>query len=243
MSLGPQLREWFACIRGNISAAGGPAPLPPPAPAPPKPPHPDCNTCWDDEAHGADVKITDQGLQARWPIAHASPPGIPNPTGCNEGVRTRLPIQPASGLATTFLAAQALKDAPFYGAIGFCTAATNLSTIGHYKTLATNMSWMYHSTGKLIGGNLSIPVTPWGQVAPANPPVGVSHANVSATFTTNTTIGEGVAGYSAEFFLNGVFVGSLRVQFPVANGDEAGIELYGCATSCANATIIALAQC
>ena len=48
VSLGPELREWFGWIHGNISAAGGPPPLPPPAPPPPKPPQPDCSLRWDD---------------------------------------------------------------------------------------------------------------------------------------------------------------------------------------------------
>ena len=204
------------------------------------------------------MNITAGGMEARWAIAHAAPPGVPQPAGCNEGVRTKTPIIPglngsaasssssaaaAAGLSTVLLAGRALKDAPFWASVGFCTGAPSFSTIGHYKLLPANESWMYLSTGKLVGGNLSVDVTPWGQPVPSGPSVEVPRANVSASLTRKASGGADVASYSADFFLNGELVGSLSVQLPAGAGDAAAAALYGCAVSCANATVLGMAEC
>ena len=105
--------------------------------------------------------------------------------------------------------------------VGFCTDAPVFSKIGHYKVLPANESWMYLSTGKLVGGNLSIDVTPWGQPMPSGPSVEVPRANLSASLTRRASGEADVASYSADFFLNGELVGSLSVQLPAGAGDAA----------------------
>ena len=246
VSLGPQLRQWFAMIHGNISAVG-PRPLPPPVPPPPKPPLPAGNVHWDPAAHGQDLTVSASGVKATWPQAQCCPPGLPEPAGCNEAVRTSAPLlmraaasqqqlqqqqQQQAALTVQLQAGRALTDHPFKASVGVCTGASqNFSNVGHFHSLLSNESWVYSATGTLVNATATVAVTPWSQPAKGVGSNGdVPSANISVQLVAATPA-EGSEA-KADFFLNGVFVGSLAVP--------SGVPLFGCAASCANGTALAM---
>eukprot|EP01043_Picozoa_sp_COSAG02_P034973 COSAG02_NODE_2476_length_8733_cov_9.786542_5_plen_669_part_00 len=160
--------------------------------------------------------------------------------GCNEAVRTTASLVPVAalqrqqGVALTvqLQVGRALAYSDFKASVGLCTGASqNFSNVGHYNPLLANESWMYSATGQLINSSATIVVTPWSQ-----PPKGVGRngdvpsANVSVQLVTATTAeGDKIL---AKFFLNDEFVGSLPVP--------SRVPLFGCATSCANGTVLGM---
>jgi hypothetical protein len=248
VSLGPELRQWFAMIHGNISAAG-PRPLPPPAPPPPKPPLPAGNVRWDPHAHGQDLMVSAGKMKATWSLARCCPPGLPEPIGCNEAVRTSAPLlinsfhtraalqqwqqrQQQAALTVQLQAGRALVGHPFMASVGVCTGAfQNFSKVGHYHPLLSNESWMYSATGMLVNATTTVAVTPWSQPGKGvGPNRDVPSANISVQLVT-ATAAEG-SETKAEYFMNDVFVGSLAVP--------SGVPLFGCAASCANGTALGM---
>ena len=167
VSLGPELRQWFGWVHGNLSDV----PLPPPAPPlppPPVPPIPDPSIAWDETAHFPNISILEEGRVALWPISHGDPPGIPQPFACNSAVRTAVPL-PDGGNGTIGLALQleggsALTGQSLLGSVGVCSApAQAFVTAQHAKSIPLNQSWLYNSLGKLVGGGDTKPASPWGQ--------------------------------------------------------------------------------
>jgi hypothetical protein len=247
VSLGPQLRQWFAMIHGNISAVG-PRPLPPPMPPPPpppKPPLPVASVRWDQYAHGQEVVISAGGATATWPLAHCCPPGLPQPAGCNVAVRTSAPLlMPTvlqrrhkwqqAALTVQLQAGRALADHPFKASVGVCTGASqNFTTVGHFHPLLTNESWMYLATGMLVNSTTTVAVASWSQPEKGVGPNGdVPSASISVQLVAATSAKAEGGDTSAEFFVNDAFVGSLAVP--------SGVPLFGCATSCANGTALAM---
>ena len=241
VSLGPQLRQWFAWIHGNISAVG-PRPLPPPVPPPappPKPPLPAENVHWDPNAHARDLTVSADGATATWPLAQCCPPGLPQPAGCHEAVRTSAPLlmagavqlqqQPAA-LTVQLQTGRALTDHDFLASVGVCTGV-NFTKVGHFHPLLTNESWMYSATGALVNSTGTVAVAAWSQPGKGVGPSGdVPSANISVQLVA-ASAAEGGEN-KADFFLDDVFVGSLVVP--------SGVALFGCATSCANGTRLAM---
>jgi hypothetical protein len=234
VSLGPQLRQWFAMIHNNISAAG-PRPLPPPVPPPappPKPPLPTDKVRWDLAAHGKDLTVSAGGAKATWPLAQCCPPGLPMPAGCHEAVRTSAPLLIPAALTVQLQAGRALVDHPFKASVGVCTGSgQNFTKVGHFHPLFSNESWMYSATGTLVNANITVAVAPWSQPGKGVDPNGdVPSANISVQVVASP-IAEG-GETKAEFFVNDVFVGSMAVP--------SGVPLFGCAASCANGTAFSM---